>query len=389
MKILVTTFTYPPQASGVSEIAKAQALGLAALGHEVTVACDFDPKRAEEHSYGKLTIRQFDVSGNFDPKLGYHGEIAAYQDFIASTPFDIILGNCWQNWATDLAVPVFHRTRAKKVIMTQGLSAQMWHPHGRPPWGLGEWIRGWPYVWRLPAVMDAYDQVVFLSQRQDFGRFFDHWLARKTGRKNISIIPNGIHLGDLDRAALDFRERYKVRTPHMILNVANYCDRKNQIATVRSFLRARRNDATLVLIGSEFNEYSEAARSILTAARGHAGEVLFLERVPKADINAAYRAADLFMLTAKEETQPLAILDAMGCGVPFVSTDTGCVREFPGGQVIDDEAGTAAAINQLLDDPSLRRRLGEEGRMAARTTYSWEQVVLAFEELFQRLLRKP
>ena len=386
MKILVTTFTYPPQASGVSEIAKAQALGLAALGHEVTVACDFDPKRTSEHAYGRLAIRQFNISGSFDPKVGYHGDIAAYQEFIASTPFDIILCNCWQNWATDLAVPVFSRTRARKVIMTQGLSAQMWHRHGRFPWGLGEWTRGWSYVWRLPAVMDSFDQVVFLSQQQDFGRFFDHWLARKTGRKNISIIPNGIHLGELRQAADDFRKRYNVNTPQMILNVANYCDRKNQIATLRAFLRAHRPDATLVFIGSEFNEYSEEARRILSSARDRVGEVLFLERVPKPDINAAYRAADLFMLTAKEETQPLAILDAMGCGVPFISTDTGCVVEFSGGLVIDDEAGTAAAINRLLDDPALCRKLGEEGRVAAESKYSWEKVVLAFEQLFHRLL---
>lgn len=386
MRILVTTFTFPPQASGVSEIAKAQALGLAARGHEVTVACDYDPARGTEHAYGRLNVRQFNISGCFDAKEHYRGDIAAYQEFIATTPFDIILCNCWQNWATDLAHPVFHRTRAKKVTVTQGFNAQIWHPHGRFPWGLGQWVRGLPHVWRLPGVMDRFDQVVFLSHRQDFGRFFDHWLARKTGRRHVSIIPNGIHLGDLRDAAPGFRERHGVRTPKMILNVANYCERKNQIATLRAFLRAGRADATLVFIGSEFNEYSDRARRILKDAGSRGGEVLFLERVPKAEINAAYRAADLFMLNATEETQPLVILDAMACAVPFLSTDTGCVREFPGGLVVEGEKPTAAAIHQLLDDAALRRRLGEEGRRAAESRYSWEQVISECEALFQRLL---
>src|SRR5207244_1308390 len=111
--------------------------------------------------------------------------------------FDIILCNCWQNWATDLAVPVFHRTRARKVILTQGLDAQTWKRHGRFPWGLGQWIRGWPYAWRLPGVMDEFDQLIFLSKRRDFGRFFDHWLAVRFGKRHISILPNGVFMKEL------------------------------------------------------------------------------------------------------------------------------------------------------------------------------------------------
>jgi glycosyltransferase involved in cell wall biosynthesis len=386
MKILVSSFTYPPQTSGVSEIARAQACGLAARGHELVVACDFDPKRTPEHAGENVALRQFNVTGCFDPKSSYSGDIAAYQEFIASTPFDIILCNCWQNWATDLAVPVFGRTRARKVIVTQGLNAQIWQPQRRFPWGLRRWFWGWPYVWRLPRVMDRFDQIVFLSQRQDFGRFFDHWLARKTGRRHVSIIPNGIHLAALREARKDFRERYGVRTKHMILTVANYCERKNQIATLKAFLQARRADATLVFIGSEFNDYSEKVRSLLSQARNRAGEVLLLQHVPKADVNSAYHAADLFLLTAREETQPLAILDAMACAVPFVSTDTGCVSEFPGGLVLNHRAATAAAINRLLDQPEERHRLGEEGRAAAESKYDWNQVVLQCEQLFQRLL---
>jgi glycosyltransferase involved in cell wall biosynthesis len=172
----------------------------------------------------------------------------------------------------------------------------------------------------------------------------------------------------------------------MILTVANYCERKNQIATLKAFLQARRADATLVFIGSEFNDYSEKVRSLLSQARNRAGEVLLLQHVPKADVNSAYHAADLFLLTAREETQPLAILDAMACAVPFVSTDTGCVSEFPGGLVLNHRAATAAAINRLLDQPEERHRLGEEGRAAAESKYDWNQVVLQCEQLFQRLL---
>jgi glycosyltransferase involved in cell wall biosynthesis len=386
LRILVTSFTFPPQANGVAEIARAQACGLAARGHEVTVATDADPRRTAEHAFGRLRVESFAVQGRFASGRGYEGEVARYQDFIANGPFDIILCNCWQNWATDLAVPAFPRSGARKVIVTQGLDAHLWHPHPRFAWGLPSWARGLAYTTRLPGMMRAFDQVVFLSRRRDWGRFFDHWLAVRCGLDHVSIIPNGIDLGPLQQVTLDFRATYGIRTPHLILNVANYCDRKNQLATLRAFLKARRRDATMVFIGSEWNEYAANLRRVHEAHGQQAGPVLFLERVPRAHIYAAYQAADLFILNAKAETQPLVLLDAMASAVPFLSTDTGCVSEFAGGCLVRGEGDTARALGRLLDDPARRRELGEAGRAQAHARYSWEQVITECERVFSRLL---
>src|SRR5204863_2338581 len=115
----------------VSEIARAQAFGLSELGHDVTVATGLDPHRDTSALSGKIQIHEFGVGGYLDPKIGYSGDIAGYQNFIASFDGDIILCNCWQNWATDTAIPVFSKTRAKKVILTQGFDAHYWHKQSR------------------------------------------------------------------------------------------------------------------------------------------------------------------------------------------------------------------------------------------------------------------
>jgi len=388
MKIIVTSFTFPPQANGVSHIAYAQALELAARGHQVTVATDFDSQR-DTSAFPSFRVRQFKVWGNASLKIRHHGETRAYQDFIASEPADVILFNCWQNWATEVAVPAFPRTRAKKVIVTQGLSAHVWHPYPRFAFGFGEWLSWQPYLWRFPKLMRTFDHLVFLAERKDFGRFFDHWLAARIGKTPISIIPNGIHLEDLEKSSLDFRKQYGIDEDHyMLLDVANYCDRKNQIATLRAFLRARRKDATLVFIGSEFEEYAKRLQRIYRETPDVTGRAVFLEKVPRPYINSAYRAADIFILTAKIETQPLAILDAMGCGIPFISTDAGCAADFPGGLIVRGEEETAQAINRLLNEPNLARRLGEEGRAAAHSRYSWKKIAAQYEVLFESLLHQ-
>src|SRR5262249_42476606 len=95
------------------------------------------------------------------------------------------------------------------------------------------------------------------------------------------------------------------------------------------------------------------------------------------------------VLNATAETQPLVILDAMAVGVPFISTDDGCVAEFPGGLLVRNEAETAAAIRKVLDDSDLARRLGEEGKAATDATYSWDKVITSYERLFKSLLAAP
>ena len=388
MKILITSFTYPPQANGVSEAARTQSAELVERGHEVTVATGFDSTRSMEHWPAGVCVRQFKVSGAANTRGGCRGETASYGQFIASYEGDIILCNCWQNWATDVALEFFPKSKARKVMVSHGFSAHVWHPCRRFAWGLGQWLRAQPYVVRLPRMMKAFDHLVFLSSRCDAGRFFDHWVARRFVPGRISIIPNGVHLSELRKAPVDFRQRWNINTKHLLLNVAYYSELKNQLATLRDFMRANRPDATLVFIGSEFNDYSAKMKSYFESRhdRFPRAQAVFLEKIPRQTINAAYRASDVFILSSRRETQPLAILDGMACGVPFISTNVGCVSDFPGGWVVSSGRRTTQSIHRLLDAPDLRRQLGEQGRGACMARYDWNQVVNAYENLFVRLL---
>jgi glycosyltransferase involved in cell wall biosynthesis len=383
VKILITSFTFPPQANGVAEVARTQSAGLAARGHEVTVATGFDAARSPADSPPGVTVRQFRVSGAGNIRGGCRGETAAYGQFIASYEGDIILCNCWEIWATDAAIPFFRASKARKAIVSHGFGAHLWHPCRRFAWGLGQWLFAQPYVLRLPKMMRAFDRLIFLSSRCDAGRFFDHSVARRFFSDRISIMPNGVHLSALENARADFRQRWNIATKHLLLNVAYYSALKNQLATLRDFMRANRPDATLVFIGSEFNGYSAAMRNFYESGRARfpRAEVVFLEKIPRETINSAYRAADLFLLSSIRETQPLAILDAMACGVPFVSTPVGCVSDLPGGWVVASGKKTTQAIHDLLDRPGLRLQLGEEGRAACRAKYDWKNVLADYERV--------
>lgn len=52
----------------------------------------------------------------------------------------------------------------------------------------------------------------------------------------------------------------------------------------------------------------------------------------------------------------------------------------------DDEAGFAAALDRLLSDPLLARRMGAAGRQRALSTFSWPVVGDQLEALYDELL---
>ena len=92
------------------------------------------------------------------------------------------------------------------------------------------------------------------------------------------------------------------------------------------------------------------------------------------------------------EGVPKVLIEAASCGRPIVTTDTpGCreiVREGENGFLIPprDIPALAGAIQRLIDDPSLRKKMGERGREMAIRDFSLKRVVSETMGLYKELL---
>jgi glycosyltransferase involved in cell wall biosynthesis len=101
-----------------------------------------------------------------------------------------------------------------------------------------------------------------------------------------------------------------------------------------------------------------------------------------------YGAFDVFALPSRWEGLSLALAEAVGAGIPTVATDVGGNREViesdcsgllvPG----DDPTALAMALERLLGDHELRRRLSERGIVEVRPRFGIDRHVQQLDALY-------
>jgi glycosyltransferase involved in cell wall biosynthesis len=128
------------------------------------------------------------------------------------------------------------------------------------------------------------------------------------------------------------------------------------------------------------------AEAVQTYARQHLiGQVKFLGM--RDDLDRIYPAADVLVLPSILESFGLPVLEAMACGIPAVVSRSAGVAELitdgVDGVLLDDPTDPqelAAKLKLLLDDPSLRLRIGEAARRTAEK-HSWDLIAEQFEKI--------
>jgi glycosyltransferase involved in cell wall biosynthesis len=192
----------------------------------------------------------------------------------------------------------------------------------------------------------------------------------------VRVIPFGISAAEFQQVDAAEVERIRARHgPRIAFGAGRLVYYKGFEHLVRA---VERIDAHLLIAGD--GPLREPLRA-LVAGLGVGGRVTLLGAVP--DLRPYYHAADVFALPAVARSEAFGIvqMEAMACGLPVVNTslDTGVPFVSPHGETgltvppadVDALAGALAA---LLDDPALRRRMGQAGRRRIETELSAERM---------------
>jgi glycosyltransferase involved in cell wall biosynthesis len=112
----------------------------------------------------------------------------------------------------------------------------------------------------------------------------------------------------------------------------------------------------------------------------------------RSDVYAELGQSDVFVLPSLNENLPLALLQAMGMGLPCIASDVGGVPEVMtkdcGLLVVPGDAKSLqAAMERMIDEPGLAERLGASARHRITERFSLTQCVDDHVQLWSDILR--
>lgn len=248
---------------------------------------------------------------------------------------------------------------------------------------VGAWLcrllrlaRGVPFV-DVAHGLDPKWEGAFARQHPDavvaFTRAAARMLRREAPEAAVAVIPHGVDLALFrpDGPAVEL----PLERPVVLAAGAVDAHKRMHLAVEA----AAAAGASLALLGD-----GPEAAAVDRLAERRLGRHRYLRRtVPREEMPAWYRAADLFTLPSKSESFGLAYLEALACGRPAVAPDDAVRREVIGEAGlycgVECRAAYAAAIAAALAQP-----WGERPRRRAER-FPVEETVAAYARLLRGL----
>jgi len=180
--------------------------------------------------------------------------------------------------------------------------------------------------------------------------------------------------------------------PPEVVMVAGCVERKDHPLLLRVMARIKCPARTVFIgDGPELQRLKHEAQRL-----GAANRVDFPG--PRRDVAQLLSRAHVFALPTNWEGLPLSILEAMRAGLPVVASNVGGVSEAvlngETGFLVDpsDEEGFHRRLADLLDEPSLRRRMGAAGRAHYESRFTLRHMLdktIAVYQMAVRGLQEP
>lgn len=181
------------------------------------------------------------------------------------------------------------------------------------------------------------------------------------------------------------REKYEL-PEQFILYVGSIEERKNLLLAVRALRRLNR-PVKLVAIGKR-TAYTQRVEQYISTHQME-NSVTLLTGISTQELPAFYRLATVFVYPSFFEGFGIPILEALCCGTPVIAAKGSCLEEAGGPDSLyvdpNNPVELAQALERVLDDPHLRRRMIDEGLMHAHR-FDDEQLFRNLYNVYEKTL---
>lgn len=188
----------------------------------------------------------------------------------------------------------------------------------------------------------------------------------------VKVINNGVNTDIFKPTESDFRKRYGIENKKIFLGVASVWQENKGLGDFIKLSKELPEDCKIVLVG-----LTETQMSMLPK------EIIGLKRTENAkQLAEIYTAADVFLNPTYEDTYPTTNLEAICCGTPVVTYNTGGSPEsLTGGRGITVKVGDTKALYEAAQT-LVGVKTDNPSEFDARKKYS------EYEELYKNLLVK-
>jgi len=212
-------------------------------------------------------------------------------------------------------------------------------------------------------------------------------------KKPCEVVPNGIDTESFKPVSREIKaqlQRKHGTGPKPVIYMGRVSYEKSIDQVIRALARAveRMPELSLVIVGDgpQRNELEQLAKGLNVA-----NKVFFKGFVFGRELVELLQASELYVTASKSENMPLAVIEAMACGLPILAVNSlglaEMVEDGLSGHLLppDDPSAIAAHIVSLMQDDELRERFSNAA-IASAARYSEDSMARRLEDIYARVI---
>ncbi|MFH1442448.1 MAG: glycosyltransferase family 4 protein [Candidatus Micrarchaeota archaeon] len=373
MRIAILVPFFLPVVGGMEAHAYELARDLKKRGHEpevLTANMDHSGKKsfAPAEEVGGVECRRYNVWLRF-------GKFASlWPGFISDLgKYDIIHVQNMRHPHTDLAM-IFGKLMGKKVVIS-------------PQSPLHEGTHS-----KLQELLiKFYDNLILPITFRFYDAIFAHHVKEKEYLVRHGAPANKIYVVNLGVGEETFKPcrkgYFSKGGKRILLFVGRLSNMKGLEVLLKAFAFAKLKNWQLVLVGPDGGELGKLKR---LQKELNLKNLIFWGAVSENEVERATADADAFILPSQYEPYGLVLIKAMAKGVPCIAVNAGGPSEI----ILDgktgllckyDPADMAKAMEKMLGNPAMLKRMGKEAEKRARI-FTVEEMVDKYELVYEKLL---
>lgn len=206
----------------------------------------------------------------------------------------------------------------------------------------------------------------------------------KVDEKKITVIPNGIDIGTFKPSSIKKSLSFRIVTTasadiplkglrHLILALPR---------VIRQFPLT-----SLTVIGKS---PQKSNLNKLIDDLDLQDKITFKSGISEEEIVKTYHDSDIAVIPSLYEGFGFGAGEAMACGVPLISTDSGGLKQVIGDAALKIKPGSVNEIEdgilKLFTEEKIRQELAEKGRERMEELFDWKIAASAYIEVFKKII---